>query len=90
MPPTDLPCAHMPSAPLQCMPLPSAPLPSAPLALREMARIVEANGPEFADRVFAALRGAHPGDLFDAAPSAADALALLVRRRDLMASVDLW
>ena len=60
------------------------------MTLSDMARILEANGPEFADRVFAALHGAHPGELFDGTPAAAEALDMLRRRRDLMAAIDLW
>ncbi|MER2268986.1 hypothetical protein [Methylobacterium oxalidis] len=60
------------------------------MMLAEIARIIEANGVEFADRVFASLGKAHPAELFEASPAAQDAIEMLRRRRDLMIALDMW
>ncbi|MGU3538127.1 hypothetical protein [Methylobacterium sp. A54F] len=60
------------------------------MTMTEIARIIAANEGDFAERVFASLNGAHPGELFEASPAAEDALSMLRRRRDLMIALDLW
>ncbi|WP_336491197.1 hypothetical protein [Methylobacterium nigriterrae] len=60
------------------------------MTLTDIAKLIETNGPDFADRVFASLGGAHPAELFEAGPAAEEALEMLRRRRDLMIALDTW
>lgn len=60
------------------------------MTLPEMARIIEMNGPDFASRVFASLKGANPAELFEGGAAAQDALNLLRSRRELMIAIGLW